>query len=315
MPDNKIILAGGSGFLGQALARHFQTLGWEVITLTRKPSAAARGREIIWDGQTVGPWATELEGAKVVINLCGKSVDCRYTAANKRELIDSRVHPTRTLGRAISACKIPPATWINCSSATIYRHTLDEPWDESGTDFSPTAEVKDAFSLEIIHAWEKELAMAETPSTRKLALRTTMVLGEGKNSVFPVLCRLARMGLGGKLGSGKQYVSWLHEIDLCRAVEWLIDHEEVSGPVNLAAPHPLTNAEMMRLFRQAVGMPVGLPAATWMLEVGAFFLRTETELILKSRRVIPGKLLSRGFHFQFPTFAEAVADLMAATSK
>jgi uncharacterized protein len=315
MPDNKIILAGGSGFLGQALADSFLAQGKEVVILTRKPSLSPRAREVLWDGQSEGPWVAELEGAQAVINLCGKSVDCRYTAANRRELIDSRVNPTRALGQAISHCQKPPAAWLNCSSATIYRHTLAEPWDESGTDFSPTAEVKDAFSLEIIRVWEKELADAETPCTRKIALRTTMVLGEGKNSVFPVLCRLARLGLGGKMGSGRQYVSWLHERDFCRAIEWLISHQEISGPVNLAAPTPLTNGEMMRHFRQAVGMPFGLPSTSWMLEIGAFFLRTETELILKSRRVVPGKLLASGFHFEFPTFPEAVGQLMANSTQ
>jgi uncharacterized protein (TIGR01777 family) len=200
---------------------------------------------------------------------------------------------------------------MNSSSATIYRHTLGPAWDESGTDFTPTPAVQDAFSLEVIHAWEKALNEAATPRTRKVALRTTLVLGQGQNSVFPVLSRLARLGLGGQMGSGNQFVSWLHEADFCRAMEWLIEHDELSGPMNLAAPNPLPNAEMMRLFREAVGAPFGLPATEWMLEIGAIFLRTETELILKSRRVVPGKLLRSGFNFRFPTMREAIADLRA----
>jgi uncharacterized protein (TIGR01777 family) len=203
--------------------------------------------------------------------------------------------------------------WLNASSATIYRHTFGPAWDESGTDFAPTPAVKDQFSLEVIHPWERALREAPTPRTRKLALRTTMVLGHGRNSVFPVLCRLARLGLGGRMGSGEQFVSWLHEVDFCRAVEWLIEHNEISGAVNLAAPNPVTNTEMMRSFRELIGAPFGLPATEWMLEIGAVFLRTETELILKSRRVVPGRLLKSGFTFRFPTMREAIADLNSSS--
>lgn len=223
--------------------------------------------------------------------------------------MDSRVKPTRILGAAVAQCATPPRVWLNASSATIYRHTLDAPWDETGKDFAPTPAVHDEFSLEVIHAWERAFNAAITPRTRKVALRTTMVLGHARNSVFPVLCRLARLGLGGRMGSGKQFVSWLHQEDFCRAVEWLITHDEVNGPVNLAAPNPLPNAEMMRLFRELVGAPIGLPATEWMLEVGAFILRTETELILKSRRVLPGKLLAGGFQFHFPTMQTALQNL------
>lgn len=311
MSKQRLILAGGSGFLGQELAKYFQALGWEVVVLTRSPQANRAAREVAWDAETLGDWARELEGAAVVMNLTGRSVDCRYTPTNRRLIIESRVNSTRAVGQAIAQCAQPPRVWLNASSATIYRHTLGPAWDESGTDFAPTPAVKDEFSLEVIHAWERALNEAQTPHTRKVALRTTMVLGHARNSVFPVLCRLARFGLGGRMGSGGQFVSWLHEVDFCRAVEWIIAHEELAGPVNFAAPNPLPNAEMMRLFREAVGAPFGLPAAEWMLEVGAVFLRTETELILKSRRVVPGKLLRSGFTFRFPTMREAIADLRA----
>lgn len=311
MNSLRLILAGGSGFLGQALAKHFQALGWEVVVLTRSPKPNRAAREVRWDAETLGAWARELEGAAAVVNLTGRSVDCRYTEANRRLILDSRVNSTRVIGQAIAQCAQPPRVWMNSSSATIYRHTLGPAWDESGTDFTPTPAVQDAFSLEVIHAWEKALKEAATPRTRKVALRTTLVLGQGQNSVFPVLSRLARLGLGGRMGSGNQFVSWLHEADFCRAMEWLIEHDELSGPVNFAAPNPLPNAEMMRLFREAVGAPFGLPATEWMLEIGAIFLRTETELILKSRRVVPGKLLRSGFKFRFPTMREAIADLRA----
>ena len=308
--ENKLILAGGSGFLGNALARHFNALGWDVVILTRKPSARnPLAREVAWDGETFGQWTRELDGATALVNLSGRSVDCRYTPANRRIIMNSRVKPTRILGEALAQCATPPRVWLNASSATIYRHTLDAPWDETGTDFAATPAVHDEFSLEVIHAWERAFNQAITPRTRKVALRTTMVLGHARNSVFPVLCRLARLGLGGRMGSGKQFVSWLHQEDFCRGVEWLITHEEVSGPVNLAAPNPLPNADMMRLFRELVGAPIGLPATEWMLEIGAFFLRTETELILKSRRVLPGKLLASGFQFHFPTMQTALLNL------
>lgn len=308
MSKSKIILAGGSGFLGAVLAKHFAALGWEVVVLTRNPTRAG---EAAWDGEAVREWTRELEGADAIVNLCGRSVDCRYTPANRRIIMDSRIKPTRAIGEAAAHCAQPPRVWLNCSSATIYRHTFGDAWDETGTDFTPTSAVHDEFSLEVIHAWENAFNAASAPHTRKIALRTTMVLGHARNSVFPVLRRLAQFGLGGRMGSGKQFVSWLHQEDFCRAVEWLVAHEEVSGPVNLAAPHPLPNAEMMRLFRQLVGMPVGLPAAEWMLEIGAFFLRTETELILKSRRVIPGKLLAGGFEFHHPTLQAALQNLAA----
>lgn len=310
MKTKRIILAGGSGFLGRALAAHFHTMGWEVVILTRRPDSTSKpAREVGWDGETIGAWAAEIEGADAVVNLAGRSVDCRYTASNRRVILDSRVKPTRVLGEVIARCVEPPRVWLNASSATIYRHTHGKAWDEKGADFTPTPEVHDAFSLDVIHAWERELNAAAAPRTRKLVLRTTMVLGDAKNSVFPVLCRLARFGLGGRMGSGRQFVSWIHIVDFCRAVEWLIAHQHMAGAVNIAAPEPLPNAEMMRLFRELVGVPVGLPATRWMLEIGAFFLRTETELILKSRRVLPGKLLASGFEFHFPSMRDALADL------
>lgn len=310
MSFQRLILAGGSGFLGQALAKHFTALGWEVVVLTRKPAGhPGTTREVVWDGETRGEWTRELEGADAVINLSGKSVDCRYTAANRRLLIESRVRPTRAIGEAIAACARPPRVWMNASSATIYRHTLGPAWDESCTDFAPTPEAKDSFSLEIIHAWEGALAAFTLPHTRKLALRTTLVLGHGANSVFPVLCRLARLGVGGRMGSGEQFVSWIHETDFCRALQFILEHDELSGPVNLGSPNPVPNHEWMRAFRELVRAPFGLPATRWMLEVGAFFMRTETELILKSRRVLPGKLLKAGFEFRFPALRGALCNL------
>lgn len=306
----RIVLAGGSGLLGRALARRFSDARYEVIILTRFPKPAAhRTREIGWDGRTLGNWTESLTGAEAVINLTGRTVDCRYTKKNRREIMNSRIESTRIIGEAIAQCAEPPTTWLNASTATIYRHTFGPPWSESG-EIGGCAEAKDLFSVEVAKAWEQALSDAGTPKTRKVALRTAMVLGPGKNSVFPVLKRLARCGIGGSMGSGQQFVSWIHESDFCRAIEWIVNHSAFSGPVNICAPHPLPNGEMMKKMREACRMPIGLPASEWMLEVGAFFLRTETELIIKSRRVIPHRLLQSGFQFRFPTFRSAMEDLM-----
>ena len=309
MKTRRIILAGGSGFLGEVLRRHFLRQGSEVLVLTRSPRAAtSTGRTCFWDGRTLGNRACELEGVDVVINLAGYSVNCRYHARHRRLMMDSRLDSTRVLGEAIARCANPPKVWLNSSTATIYRHTFGPPWDENG-EIGATPQAKDAFSIEIATAWEREFNAAQTPRTRKVTLRSAMVLGHGANSVLPALCRLARFGLGGRMASGRQYVSWIHESDFCRAIDWLIDHEECNGPINLAAPNPVTNAEMMAMVRELCGVPFGLPAAAWMLEVGAFLLRTETELIIKSRRVIPGKLLAGGFRFRFPDLRAALSDL------
>jgi uncharacterized protein (TIGR01777 family) len=304
-----IVLAGGSGFLGTVLAKHFLASGREVVVLTRNPRNQIEGvREVKWDGETLGDWAGELEGAAALINLAGLSVNCRYHARNRKLLVDSRINSTRILGVAASQCKAPPPVWLNSSTATIYKHTYGPPWDESGV-IGGTREAKDEFSIDIATAWEWVFNEANMPRTRKILLRSAMVLGQGTNSVFPVMRNLVRLGLGVKLASGKQFVSWIHERDYCRAIDWLISHEEMSGIVNLAAPNPITNAEMMQTLRSIYNMPFGLPAALWMLEIGAFFLRTETELLIKSRRVISHRLPANGFEFEFVTMEDAFQDL------
>ena len=307
--SRRIVLAGGGGFLGQLLASYFQPRGWESIVLARRPSAKAAFKEIAWDGRTIGDWAQSLEGAEAVINLAGRSVNCRYNADNRRAIMESRVDSTRVLGEAIARCTTPPRTWLNSSTATIYKHTFGPPHDEASTDFATAAEAKDEFSVSVARAWEGAFDEASTPRTRKVALRTTLVFGISAGGVFQILRRLARFGLGGRMGSGGQFVSWIHEEDFCHAVEWALEHPELVGPVNMAAPHPLTNSQMMQTFRRVCGIPLGLPATERMLEIGAFVMRTETELLLKSRRVIPGKLLAGGFQFQFPNLEEALRDL------
>jgi uncharacterized protein (TIGR01777 family) len=311
--NGRIILAGGSGFLGRVLAKHFLNSRRAVVILTRMPKPVAKGvHEIAWDGRTIGPWARELEGAEAVINLAGRSVNCRYHKRNRSIILESRINPTRVLGEAIGRCAESPRVWLNSSTATIYRHTYGRAWDESG-EIGGTPEAKDEFSVEVAAAWERAFDESPTPNTRKVAIRSAMVLGHGANSVFPVLRRLVRFGLGGRMASGKQFVSWIHQEDFCRAIDWLMERDDVSGVVNLAAPNPVTNAEMMDTLREVCHTPFGLPASRWMLEMGAFFLRTETELIIKSRRVIPGRLAAAGLEFRFPNLRSAFENLCGET--
>jgi uncharacterized protein (TIGR01777 family) len=301
----KIVIAGGSGYLGGQLADWLTAGGWQVTVLSRRTNRDSGGiRYAVWDGDTVGEWAREIDGADALINLAGRSVNCRYNEANRREIYDSRLKSTRALGEAIAGAKRPPLVWLNASSATIFRHAEDRPMDEA------TGEIGHGFSVDVCQRWEAEFEHADTPHTRKVALRSAMVFGPGRGGVFEAFHTLARRGLGGTLGTGRQYVSWIHVRDFCRAVDWLRKHD-LSGPVNLASPNPLPNREFMRILREEVGVRFGLPSTRWMLEFGALMLGTETELLLKSRRVIPGRLLESGFTFDFPEWRGAVRDIRA----
>ncbi len=309
-PKPRIVIAGGTGFLGKVLAAYFIEKNFEVIVLTRNPELAIPHCTMLrWDGRTLGEWTTALEHADALINLAGRTVNCRYHARNRQQMMDSRVESTRVLGEAIARCKNPPAVWLNSSTATIYKHSLDKPMDEATGVIGSTPTAKDAFSVEIATAWERTFNEANTLRTRKVALRTAMVFDALPETVFRVLRNLARRGLGGRMGSGKQYVSWIHRNDFCRAIEFIINQKTISGIVNIAAPNPIPNHEMMRHFREIVGVPIGLPAPEWMLELGAFFLRTETELIIKSRRVVPGRLLDAGFKFEFKQMRGALEEI------
>jgi uncharacterized protein len=308
----KLILAGGTGFLGTVLADYFAARDTEVVILTRSPKACGGFvREVPWDGETVRDWAKELEGARALINLAGISVNCRYHARNRKLMLDSRLNSTRVLGEAMACCANPPPVWLNSSTATIYRHTFGPAWDEAG-EIGGCAEAKDIFSVHVATEWERAFNEANTPRTRKVALRSAMVLGHGSNSVLPNLLRLGRFRLGGSLAGEHQFVSWIHQEDFCRAVEWIIEHECLRGPVNLAAPNPVPNAEFMATIRKVCRVPFGLPTPRWMLEIGAFFMRTETELVIKSRRVVPSRLLADGFKFRFDHLNHAIANLARA---
>jgi hypothetical protein len=307
----KVVISGGSGQVGTVLARAFHRDGHEVVVLSRRPAKAA-WRVLEWDAQTLGDWTTVIEGADVVINLAGHNVNCRYNARNRTLIKESRVKSTRILGDAIARASRPPRVWLQASTATIYAHRYDAPNDEStgvlGGSESGAPEAW-RFSIEVATAWERELNESATPYTRKALLRSAITMSPDSGGVFDTLLTLVKCGLGGSVGDGRQYVSWIHDQDFVRAIYWLIERDEFEGPIILAAPNPLPNSEFMSALRSASGISFGLPATPLMLEIGAFFLRTETELVLKSRRVIPGRLLQSNFVFQFPTWAEAAQDL------
>jgi len=265
-----------------------------------------------WDARSVGAWAAELEGADAVINLAGRSVNCRYTVTNRRAILESRVQSTRAVGNAIARAQQPPRVWLQMSTATIYSHRYDAPNDEaSGIIGGGEQDAPDSwrFSIDVAKAWEAAAAERETPATRKVLMRAAMVMSPDRGGIFDTLLRLVRFGLGGAVAGGRQYMSWIHHTDFVRAILWLIDHGEMEGVVNVAAPHPLPYRAFMAALRSAWGISVGLPATAWMLDVAAFVLRTESELVLKSRRVVPGRLLSAGFVFQFPEWPAAARAL------
>jgi len=308
----KVVIPGGSGQLGHLLARSFRSAGHDVVLVSR--ASVGDGRSVRWDGRTVGPWAAELDGADVVINLAGRTVNCRYTDANMKEMMSSRVDSTGAVGLAIARAARPPHVWLQMSTATIYAHRFDAANDEAtgriGGD-EPGVPAYWRFSIDLARAWEQAQTDAATPATRKVAMRTTMVMSPDRGGVFDVLLGLTRRGLGGTIAGGRQWLSWIHERDFVRAVALLIERADISGPVNLAAPHPLPQRDFMAALRAAWGRRVGLPVTRWMAEIGAFFLRTDTELVLKSRRVVPGRLLEAGFAFEFPEWPAAAADLVA----
>jgi uncharacterized protein len=321
MQHKKIVIAGGTGFIGQAFTNYFG-INNEIIILSRQlpnQQTNANGQTAIdqavlhnvrfvqWDGKTQGAWSAALNGADILVNLAGKSVNCRYSEKNKQEIFDSRTDSVAALGVAIRQCSKPPLVWFNAASATIYPYATDTARDESFTDF------KDDFSVQVCRLWEKIFAEQSTPFTRKIALRMAITLGKG--GVMKPYYNLLKFGLGGKQGSGKQMYSWIHIEDTCRIIEWMYDHKEMEGVYNLSSPGAVTNARFMQLLREATDCKFGLPAYEWMLRIGAKLIGTEAELVLKSRWVFPAKLLQSGYTFKFPNLETAFEDIVRQTPR
>jgi uncharacterized protein (TIGR01777 family) len=296
----KIIIAAGTGFLGKNLEKYFTEKENETYILTRNPK---RKNEIHWDAKTVGEWKNWVENADVLINLTGKSVDCRYTEKNKQEIYSSRIDSTKVLQQAIDQCVNKPKVWLNASSATIYTHS------ETQLNTEENGIIGDDFSMNICKSWEKEFFTVKNENVRKIALRTSIVLGN-YGGAFPKLKLITKLGLGGKQGRGNQNVSWIHIDDFCKAIEHIIDSENMSGVINVTAPNPLSNEEFMMKLRKEMKIPFGLNAPVWQLEIASIFLKTETELLLKSRNVYPEKLIKNGFEFSYPNIESAFKNLI-----
>lgn len=302
----KLIIPGGSGFLGLQLARHFVAKDWTVYILSRQQKKSEGKIHFLnWDGKTLGAWAKEIDGADVIVNMAGRTVNCRYNDSNKKQILDSRIDSTRILGEAVAQATNQPKVWINSSSATIYQDTrgtlpANNEYDgKIGTDFS----------MNICKAWEKEFTEAPCDSVRKIALRTAIVIGKEPGGAMEYLMNLSKLWLGGTQGSGQQFVSWVHLVDFGRVIEFLIEKEHISGIVNCAAPNPVTNQTFMKELRLAVGRSWGLPMPKFLLEFGAIFLRTQTELVLKSRKVVSKRLEEEGFQFKYPTIQAAFEEI------
>lgn len=305
MYNKKIVIAGGTGFIGNALIERWGAHN-TIVVLTRQAKAGnANVMYVQWNGRTTGPWAQALEGADLLVNLAGKSVNCRYTAANKAAIFASREQTTAALGEAVQSLAKPPALWINAASATIYRHAEDRPMDEL------TGEYHNDFSVQVCKRWESTFNGITLPHTRKVVLRIAITLGSGGGVMAPYL-NLVKFGLGGRQGSGRQMFSWVHIDDVAGMMEWLTEHPECSGTYNCAAPNPVPNKVFMATLRKAAGCRFGLPAFSWMLEAGAALIGTETELLLKSRWVVPARIMEAGFVFRHPRLTGAMEQIVAA---
>lgn len=300
---NKLVIAAGTGFLGNVIIDHFQQKCTEIIVLTRGKSRQESNIYYVhWNAKSLGGWETALENADVLINMAGKSVDCRYNEKNKKEILLSRINSTKILNKAVLQCQNPPKHWLNSSTATIYLHSEDKQMDEY------TGEIGNDFSMNVAQSWEKTFFKTETPQTKKTALRTSIVLGK-KGGAFPPIKNLVKMGFGGKQGNGNQFISWIHEKDFARAIDFIIE-KEITGKVNLVSPEPVQNKTFMKTLRKEMKIPFGTPLGKRMLAFGAKIIGTETELVLKSRNVIPKRLQENGFSFTYEKAKKAFEDLL-----
>ncbi|MGB0744820.1 MAG: TIGR01777 family oxidoreductase, partial [Opitutales bacterium] len=302
----KIIIPGGSGFLGRHLAKQLSDESYEVVVLSRRFSTRMEPyRSVFWDGATKGPWCAELEGALAVINLSGRTVDCRYHAKNRREILESRLLSTRILSHAIKDAKVAPGIFINAASATIYADTRGDAPANDEVD----GKIGEGFSVMVCREWEAEFNRWTFERTKKVCLRIAITLGEGGGVMTP-LRRLARLGLGGHQGPGEQFVSWLHVDDFCGIVQNIIEGRLQGSLYNCASPHSMKNRDFMREIRLSaggLGRFMGIPMPGWLLAIGAVLIRTETELVLKSRHVMPKRLLEEGYEFRRPELEGALS--------
>jgi len=315
----RIVLPGGSGQVGQMLARYFQERGHRVAVLTRGPYAAP-WQTIYWDGEHPGPWIEALEGADVCIHLAGRSMNCRQTTENRQVIYTSRIRSTRLLHQIIAGLADPPKVWMNASASAIQtripgpdgadlplqeerleadHEAMDVPWT-TGRDFT----------ARVARDWEAAFFEAEMPRTRRVALRTGVVFSPVPGNVFHVFSNLVRISLGGAQGSGRQFVPWIHETDYARAVEFLIEREDLDGPFHLAAPNPLPNRDFMAALREAWEMPNGIPAPAFAVRLGAWLMGSNADLVLESCRAVPRRLMEAGFEFLFPEWPDAAEDLV-----
>lgn len=291
----KIVIAGGTGFIGQYLNKRFTEEGFEVLIISRDAN------HINWND--TARIIESLEGAEVLINLAGKSVDCRYNEKNKSLILNSRVESTGRLQLLIDQCRMPPKLWINSSTATIYRHSEDEAMDED------TGEIGSGFSVEVAKAWEKAFFEKPAANTRKVALRIAITIGKNGGVMKPYI-NLVKYGLGGRQGSGIQMFSWIHIEDLFRAIRFVMDNDDIQGIYNCAAPNPVMNKVFMKEIRNILKPLFYLPSPKFLLKIGSYFINTETELVLKSRWVIPRKLMEKDFVFKYPTVGSALKDIL-----
>ena len=299
----KMIIAAGTGFLGTVITSYFKSKVEEIVILTRGTSNTIDNiRHVHWDARTIGSWISELENADVLINMTGKSVDCRYTKKNKELILKSRTESTGILHNALQQCIHPPKVWLNSSTATIYRHSLNKEMDEVQGEYGT------GFSVAVAKAWETAFFKSSIPNVRKVALRTSIVLGKNGGALRPIV-NLVKIGMGGRQGSGKQKFSWIHEIDFARSIEYIITQTAIDGTVNIVAPKPVTNAKLMQQLQKTLRRPFGIPLPKFLLEIGARIIQTETELIIKSRNVVPKKLIDHGFQFNYATLDIALQDL------
>ncbi len=296
----KIIITAANGFMGEALVNYFSK-AHEVVAIVRKSMAFENAKTCIWDGKNIGDWADEIDGADVLINLAGKSVNCRYNEVTKSAIYASRLESTTILGKAIEVCKKPPKLWVNAASATIYRHSLNDPMTEV------TGEIGTGFSVDVCQKWEKSFFDFQLKDTRQVALRTAIVLGKNGGVMIPFK-RLTQLGFGGEMGDGQQQFSWIHIDDVCRSIEFIIENESLNGAINVSSPNPVRNNIFMLALRQRYNRFAVIPSPVWLLNLGAKMIKTETELILKSRFVLPEKLEQAGFKWKFPKIEDALGE-------